>query len=109
METVEAKTRVLGWESEIFSEAWFHWEPQTTNVKMKSRTGGKAGAQETGEGTALSVPTVSQRPMRQKLQKEENLPPSRALWSSVYRRRGNKSTGKNDPEHRLWGCSFGLL
>lgn len=108
METVEAKTRVLGWESEIFSEAWFHWEPQTTNVKMKSRTGGKAGAQESGEGTALSVPTVSQRPMRQKLQKEENLPASRALSSSVYRRRGNKSTGKNDPKHRLWGCSFGL-
>lgn len=108
METVEAKTGVLGWESEIFSEAWFHWEPQIINVKMKSRTGGKAGAQETGEGTALSIPTVSQRPMHQKLQKEENLPPSRALWSSVYRRRGNKSTGKNDPEHGLWGCSFGL-
>lgn len=92
----------------FFCEAWFHWEPQITNAETKLRTGGKAGAQETGEGTALSVPTVSQRPMCQKLQKEENLPTSRALWSSVYRRRGHKSTGKNDPKHRLWGCNFGL-
>lgn len=102
METVEAKTRMLGWESEIFYEAWFHWEPQITNAKTKLRTGGKAGAQETGEAT------VSQRPVRQKLQKE-NLPSSRALWSSVYRRTGCKSTRKNDPKHRFGDVASGWI
>lgn len=109
MDTVEAKTRMLGWELEISYEAWFHWEPQITNAKTKLRTGGKAGAQETGEGTTLSIPTVSQRPMCQKLQKEENLPSSRALWSSVYRRTGCKSTRKNDPEHRFGDVASGWI
>lgn len=41
-----------------FCGAWFHWESQITNAKIKFRTAEKAGAQEAGEGTALSIPTV---------------------------------------------------
>lgn len=73
---------------------------------MKLRTAGtREAVKGNGPGAFQQCESETNVP---KLQEKEDLPCSRELCFLVSRRRDPKSTGENDPEHRLWGYSFRL-